>query len=82
MTTSPRKTRWMPIASSVLVGGLDQQPAAVGLEHGGVVDAQAERSRLRRVAVGIDDAHLEQRVASRHGVEDVLDAPAFGSWPR
>ena len=51
----------MPIAISVSSTDWTRSLRSVGLQHAGVVDAHAERARERRLLVGVDDAHLEQR---------------------
>ena len=67
----------MPERDLVLVGGLDEQLAVLGLEDAGVVDADAVRPGERRLLVGIDDAQLERRVAPAHHPEHFPDASAL-----
>ena len=50
--------------------------AAVGLEHGGVVDLDAEVLGERRLPVRVHGAHVQKRVAPRHRFDNVLGAPA------
>lgn len=61
-----------------LVGALHQHAAPLGLDHRGVVEADALLPRQRRLAVRIDGGDLQQRVAPRHHLQQVAGAPAFG----
>ena len=58
-----------------LVGALDQDAPAGGLDDGGVVEADALAARELRLLVGIDGEDLEQRIAPAHHLQDVAGAP-------
>ena len=68
----------MPIAISLSSVVWTMQLAALGLENRRVAQPHAVGLRDGRLAVRIDGAHLEQRVASAHHFQHIFDAPAVG----
>ena len=57
-----------------LVGALDEDAPAGGLDDGGVVEADTLAARELRLLVGIDGEDREQRIAPAHHLQDVARA--------
>ena len=57
-----------------LVGALDEDASAGGLEDGGVVETHTLAARELRLLVGIDGEHRQQRIAPAHHLQDVARA--------
>src|SRR3989441_9415626 len=60
----------------VLVGAHHLDAAAVGLQDGGIVQANAVRLGQLRLLVGIDGAHVKERVAAAENLDERLGPTA------